>query len=379
MLYRSVTCDSFVGFSSSWTTITDAAGFVEERLSFDAWGNLRDASTWTSVPSRLPRFDRGFTGHEHLYSFGLINMNGRMYDPLLSSFLSPDNYMQDPTSQQGFNRYAYCMYNPLKYVDPTGEQYFGWDPGMMNRIEQEAKRIVRQCWQVVYDDISMSHAMTVALANSLYSQGDNRMGKGGSGNHGSGGGGNGDGRYSEEYLRKCEELGITPGKPIPKEKQTNDFLKDFQEKFYPNAPMDDIYNFKVAGINKDDIFNKYPFGIGGRTRPEQVDGILTGCSNVYFNDDYVYNSPEHLYYTMGHELIHVSQIASLAGESYSLFLDNDFVSVIEFNASLWEHCWGNYKQLHFVPTDHALERYNYLYYEINYIYFDWTHSLIHPY
>jgi hypothetical protein len=39
----------------------------------------------------------------------------------MSSFLSPDNYMQDPTSQQGFNRYAYCMYNPLKYVDPSGE------------------------------------------------------------------------------------------------------------------------------------------------------------------------------------------------------------------------------------------------------------------
>ncbi len=35
-----------------------------------------------------------------------------------------DNYMQDPTSQQGFNRYAYCMYNPLKYVDPSEEGYF---------------------------------------------------------------------------------------------------------------------------------------------------------------------------------------------------------------------------------------------------------------
>lgn len=40
---------------------------------------------------------------------------------MMSSFLSPDNYMQDPTSQQGFNRYAYCMYNPLKYVDTSGE------------------------------------------------------------------------------------------------------------------------------------------------------------------------------------------------------------------------------------------------------------------
>ena len=54
------------------------------------------------------------------------NDNSRMYDPLLSSFLSPDNYMQDPTTQQGFNRYAYCMYNPLKYVDPSGELCRGW-------------------------------------------------------------------------------------------------------------------------------------------------------------------------------------------------------------------------------------------------------------
>ena len=102
--------------------------------------------------------------------------------------MQDDSVTYDSFIGFGFNRYAYCMYNPLKYVDPTGEQYFGWDPGMMHRIEQEAKRIVRQCWQVVYDDISMTHAMTIALANSLYSQGDNRMGKGGSGNHGSGGG-----------------------------------------------------------------------------------------------------------------------------------------------------------------------------------------------
>jgi len=31
-----------------------------------------------------------------------------------------DNYVQDPTSQQSFNRYAYCLYNPLRYTDPSG-------------------------------------------------------------------------------------------------------------------------------------------------------------------------------------------------------------------------------------------------------------------
>ena len=104
----------------SWTTIADAEGNVEQELSFDAWGNLRDADTWTGTGTEAPMFDRGYTGHEHITAFGLINMNGRCYDPMMSSFLSVDEYVQDPTSAQSFNRYAYCAYNPLKYTDPTG-------------------------------------------------------------------------------------------------------------------------------------------------------------------------------------------------------------------------------------------------------------------
>ena len=64
-----------------------------------------------------PKFDRGYTGHEHLCTFGLINMkftlsersaklclgtaerselgeaNGRVYDPVMSCFLSVDTYV----------------------------------------------------------------------------------------------------------------------------------------------------------------------------------------------------------------------------------------------------------------------------------------------
>lgn len=104
----------------SWTTITDAEGVVEQELSFDAWGNLRNPVTWSGCFSGTPMFDRGFTGHEHLYAFGLINMNGRMYDPQTSSFLSVDAYVQSPDNSQSFNRYAYCMNNPLIYTDPSG-------------------------------------------------------------------------------------------------------------------------------------------------------------------------------------------------------------------------------------------------------------------
>lgn len=62
-----------------------------------------------------------------LPEFGLINMNEkRLYDPMLGRFLSPDNYVQMPDFSQSFNRYSYCINNPLKYNDPDGE-WFGID------------------------------------------------------------------------------------------------------------------------------------------------------------------------------------------------------------------------------------------------------------
>ena len=52
-------------------------------------------------------------------------MNGRVYDPVLARFLSPDPYVQAPDYTQGFNRYAYCYNNPFKYIDPSGELQIG--------------------------------------------------------------------------------------------------------------------------------------------------------------------------------------------------------------------------------------------------------------
>lgn len=67
--------------------------------------------------------DRGDTGHEHLQSVGLINMNARLYDAKLHRFLSPDKYIQDPSNTQNYNRYGYCVNNPTKYTDITGNEF----------------------------------------------------------------------------------------------------------------------------------------------------------------------------------------------------------------------------------------------------------------
>jgi RHS repeat-associated protein len=118
-------CRDYLG---SITHITNAAGTLYYQYSYDAWGRLRNPSTQTvyepgSEPSLF--LGRGYTGHEHLPQFGLINMNARLYDPALGRFLAPDPYVQNPFLSQSFNRYSYCLNNPLKYTDPNGESF--WD------------------------------------------------------------------------------------------------------------------------------------------------------------------------------------------------------------------------------------------------------------
>jgi len=51
-------------------------------------------------------------------------MNGRMYDPIVGRFLSPDPFVQAPDFSQSYNRYAYALNNPLIYTDPSGEFVF---------------------------------------------------------------------------------------------------------------------------------------------------------------------------------------------------------------------------------------------------------------
>lgn len=109
-------------YLGSYNVIIDDNGNEFAENSFDPWGRRRNTDDWSYDNVTVNSlFARGFTGHEHLDAFGLINMNGRVYDPVLGMFLSPDNYVQAPDFTQNFNRYSYCYNNPLSYVDPSGE------------------------------------------------------------------------------------------------------------------------------------------------------------------------------------------------------------------------------------------------------------------
>lgn len=97
--------------------VVDANGTEKFSATYDPWG--RQTVTLNQIG-----LIRGYTGHEMLTEYDLINMNGRLYDPLLGRFLSTDNFVQEPGSTQSFNRYSYCLNNPLKYNDPDGELWW---------------------------------------------------------------------------------------------------------------------------------------------------------------------------------------------------------------------------------------------------------------
>ena len=110
------------------THLVNTSNQVVAEYNFDAWGRRRSADDWsyTLDANDLELFaGRGFTAHEALPWFNLVNTNGRLYDPLVGRFLSPDPFVQLPDYTQNLNRYSYCVNNPLKYTDPTGEFFLG--------------------------------------------------------------------------------------------------------------------------------------------------------------------------------------------------------------------------------------------------------------
>ncbi|MCT4645327.1 MAG: FG-GAP-like repeat-containing protein [Carboxylicivirga sp.] len=105
----------------SIAAISNMVGDIIEEFSYDPWGKRRNPQTWTAWDAGVVVGEkRGFTGHEHLDMFALINMNGRIYDPVLGRFLSADPFVQMPDHTQGLNRYTYCLNNPLNMTDPSG-------------------------------------------------------------------------------------------------------------------------------------------------------------------------------------------------------------------------------------------------------------------
>jgi len=170
----------------SLIALTNESGSVVEKYAYDPWGARRDPANWQSKDTRTSFItNRGYTGHEHLDAFGIINMNGRVYDPLTTLFFSPDPFVQAPGNWLNYNRYGYCMNNPTRYTDPSGykladknsvwyaEGYLNWmgysggggggggggssDGGMGQNMWNSYVSVRQDGWTGTYSDFSVEY------------------------------------------------------------------------------------------------------------------------------------------------------------------------------------------------------------------------------
>jgi RHS repeat-associated protein len=98
---------------------------VLQKTSFDPYGGRRSTAWNADLPAtgldalravQDSRGSRGFTDHEHQNRTGFVHMNGRVYDPRIGRFVSPDPIVQAPWFSQSYNRYAYVFGSPMSYT-----------------------------------------------------------------------------------------------------------------------------------------------------------------------------------------------------------------------------------------------------------------------
>jgi RHS repeat-associated protein len=104
--------------------VTDETGTVVEEIGYLPFGstlfrNTYSGSTWAS--------SYRFTGQEFDPEYDLYNYNARLYDPIMSRFITPDTIVPNPYNPQSLNRYTYCHNNPLNYIDPSGHTSMTYD------------------------------------------------------------------------------------------------------------------------------------------------------------------------------------------------------------------------------------------------------------
>ncbi len=284
-------------YSGSCDAISDDNGRIVERLNFDPCsvtpgfgelanpnplvelipagvqireGRRRNPDTGVVDDDITSMFDRGYTVHQHLDDFKLINMNGRVYDPVIARFLSPDPFIQSPGYGQNYNRYTYCLNNPLKYTDPSGYNHYP--------LESYAQ---------------LGGGGEGFLPTTDFGTNPN-SGQGDSGNHSGG----------SYYYHNGNYYNASNGNSASYQEVYANYIAPYSLRvtwLYFAGPKDDPYR-QVTGATFDDGRTTWLYadnwGTSGST-PGATDGVMTeGCSDLYDLANLYFNGVNVLAYTI---------------------------------------------------------------------------------
>ncbi|TDB39630.1 MAG: hypothetical protein D9V44_01290 [Actinobacteria bacterium] len=122
----SVTAKTAAGVSTTYAyhtdalgsvlAMTDAAGSIVARYTYDPWGRVTSA-TGTAIAARNPLRYRSYYLDAET---GLYYMPARYYDPTTARFLSVDPAAPSAGDPSSLNAFAYCLGDPVNAIDPSG-------------------------------------------------------------------------------------------------------------------------------------------------------------------------------------------------------------------------------------------------------------------
>jgi RHS repeat-associated protein len=160
--------------SSALSGSLGSSGAVEVNVWFP-FGRVQ-----TATPQASFQVSRRFTGQVFDAESGLYYYNARYYDPELGRFIQPDDTISDYGNPQSYNRYSYCVNDPLRYTDPTGhddqdnytassgrQELQADDPDAM-RVVQSGRQLAGGEVALAKTVISMTPAGTAISAGEVY-------------------------------------------------------------------------------------------------------------------------------------------------------------------------------------------------------------------
>ena len=137
--------------------VTDIAGGVTTRYTWDSWGNLQQQTGVSQQPF-------GFTGYQRDEQTGLHYAQQRYYDSEIGRFNRHDPFRGDIDTPLSLHRYLYANANPTIFVDPTGE--VGFFSPVDAFVDDTVANYDRQIEAAIADE-ARGRALTLGIGRGL--------------------------------------------------------------------------------------------------------------------------------------------------------------------------------------------------------------------
>ena len=128
---------------------------------YDAWGNCTITQDTTGIGAINPIRYRGYYFDSEI---GMYYLQSRYYDPDTGRFINADGYITTGQGVLSYNMFAYCLNNPVMYIDPSGELPF---EGLLEKIFSHP--IVQRILSGKLLPYDSADEAAIAFSNEVYS------------------------------------------------------------------------------------------------------------------------------------------------------------------------------------------------------------------